>query len=222
MTWKNDPVTRPRREPAGASGAPYTSRTKAKGSSTPARDDGRIVELVAAQDRASAPKRAIRRDASLAIAERHAALCKTGFDAEQARHRMGDAGRIGQALAHRHIAPAFAVRRARLGEAPETFAKSRCRRQPPGVQFRIAARKPADIAIGRRRLVGEGREWDDLGAGRPPALHEMRVDERESGVARERDPLSRRPNRDGRRRGRSEDRDRRPMRGLDRNRHASR
>src|ERR1700722_10590456 len=69
------------------------------------------------------------------------------------------------------------------------------------MQFRIAARKPAQITIGRRRLVSEWRKWGDLGAGRAPALHEMRIDERERGVARERDALSRRPNRDGRPQG---------------------
>ena len=60
------------------------------------------------------------------------------------------------------------------------------------MQFRITARKPAQIAIGRRRLVGQWREGDDLGAGRSPALHEMRIDERERRVARKRDALSRR------------------------------
>ena len=86
------------------------------------------------------------------------------------------------------------MHRARLGETTQAFAKSRRRRKPPGVQFRIAARKPADVAVRRRRLVGERREWNDLGPGRPPALHEMRIDEREGRVARERDALSRRPN----------------------------
>ena len=76
------------------------------------------MELVAAQDQARAPKRAIRRDAGLAIAERHPALFETGFDAEQARHRMGYARGVNKALAQRHIAPAFAMDRPRLGETP--------------------------------------------------------------------------------------------------------
>ena len=71
------------------------------------------------------------------------------------------------------------------------------------MQFGIAARKPAQVAVLRRRLVGERREGDDLGPGRPPAFHEMRVDERERRVARERDALPRRPKRGGRRRRRS-------------------
>src|ERR1700689_5589301 len=71
------------------------------------------------------------------------------------------------------------------------------------MQFRIAAGKPAQVAIQRRRLIGEWREWDDLGPGRSPALHQMRIDERERRVARKRDALSRRPNRDGRSRGKS-------------------
>ena len=124
------------------------------------------MELVAAQDRARGPKRAIRGDAGLAVSERHPALFETGFDAEQARHRVSGAGGVDKALTERHIASAFAVHRARLGEAPEARVKPRRRRQSPGVQFRIAARKPAHVAIGRRGLVGERREGDDLG--RPP------------------------------------------------------
>src|ERR1700722_5137191 len=63
------------------------------------RDDGRVVELMAAQDRARGSKRAVRRDAGLAIAERHAALFKTGFDAKQAGHRMGGARGVDKGLA---------------------------------------------------------------------------------------------------------------------------
>src|SRR3984957_13277067 len=63
------------------------------------RDDGRVVELVAAQDRARGSKRAIRHDAGLAIAKRHAALFKTGFDAKQASHRMRSARGVDKGLA---------------------------------------------------------------------------------------------------------------------------
>ena len=59
------------------------------------------------------------------------------------------------------------------------------------MQFGIAARQPAGVAVGGRRLVGERREGDDLGPGAPPAADEMRIDERKGLVARERDPLAR-------------------------------
>jgi hypothetical protein len=113
------------------------------------------MEFVAAQERALWPERALRSEAGLAIAERHPAVFEAGLDAEQARHLVGGAGGVDKALAQSHIAPTFAVHRARLSEAPETFTKSRCRRQLPGVQFRITARKPTYVAIERGRLVGE-------------------------------------------------------------------
>src|SRR5277367_4846155 len=73
------------------------------------RNDGRIVELVATQESALEPKRAVRSDTRLAIAERHPALLEAGLDAQQARHLMGDARGVDEASAERHIAPAFAM-----------------------------------------------------------------------------------------------------------------
>ena len=165
---------------------------KSEGVVAAGRNDGRIVELVATQETPLSPSAQFEAIPRLAIAERHPALLETGLapagppsDARRQRRRRGSA--------QRHIAPTFAMHRARLCEMAQTLAKARRRREPPGVQFRIAARKPAQIAIGRGRQVGERREKDDLGPCRPPSLHEMRVDERERRVVRKRDPLRRRP-----------------------------
>src|SRR5580700_3486711 len=77
---------------------------KGKGVVAAARNDSRIVKLVAAQERALWPKRALRSDAGLPIAERHPALLETRFDPQQVRHRMGDARSVDEAFAHRHLA----------------------------------------------------------------------------------------------------------------------
>ena len=53
-----------------------------------------------------------------------------------------------------------------------------------GMQFRIAAGKPAAVAAFRRRLVGEWRERHDFRAGMPPAVEDVRIDEGEGRVAR--------------------------------------
>src|SRR5215472_1626749 len=90
-----------------------------------------------------------------------------------------------------------------FGETLYASAKARRRREPPGVQFRIAAGKPAEVAFGRRRLVGERRKREDLRPGRSPAMQKVRIDERERRVASERDPLSGQPNRGRRARQRS-------------------
>ena len=60
------------------------------------------------------------------------------------------------------------------------------------MQLRIAAGKPAGIAIVGRRFVGKGREGHDLRTGAAPAAQHMRIDEGEGRVGRERDALARR------------------------------
>src|SRR5580658_1987915 len=103
---------------------------KSEGLVAAGRDDRRIVELVAAQDFARCPKRAVGRKARLAIAERHAELLEACLDAEQAGHPVLDARSVDEAFAERHKAPAFAVNGARLGEEAQAFAKPRRRRKP--------------------------------------------------------------------------------------------
>jgi hypothetical protein len=51
---------------------------KSEGLVAAGRDDGRVVELVAAQDRALGPERAIGSEAGLTIAERHPAFGEAG------------------------------------------------------------------------------------------------------------------------------------------------
>ena len=59
------------------------------------------------------------------------------------------------------------------------------------MQFRIAAGQPADVAGGiRRPSSASGENGDDLRAGRAPAFEQMRIDEGERRVARQRDALS--------------------------------
>ena len=149
------------------------------------------MEFVSAQDRSRLSQRAIRGNARLPIAERHASLFEACLDVEQSGHPMRRPLGVDETRAKRHVTPAFAMDVTRLREAPEPLAKSFRRRHPARVQLGIAAGKPAYVAIVRGRLVGERREANDLGPGRPPAPHDMGVDEREGRVAGERDALTR-------------------------------
>ena len=63
----------------------------------------------------------------------------------------------------------------------------------------IAARQIDRIGIGRRRLVGERRERQNLGASGAPALEQRRIGEGEGGIARHRDALAERRDRAARR-----------------------
>ena len=57
------------------------------------------------------------------------------------------------------------------------------------MQFRIAARQPAAVGAVRRRFVGERRERQDFGAGIAPRREDMRIDEAERLIVRQRNPL---------------------------------
>ncbi len=104
---------------------------------------------------------------------------------------------IDQAGAQRHVAAALAMHRAGLRESAHALGKARRGGELAGMQFRIAAGQPGDVAGGIGRLVGQRREGDDLGARRAPAFQQMRIDKGERHVARQRDALARA----GRRRG---------------------
>ena len=84
---------------------------------------------------------------------------------------------------------------ARLRKARQPRAKARGRGKRAGMEFRIAAGKPAAVAALRRRLVGERREGDDLRAGRSPALDDVGIDEGKGRVAGERNASPGRPQR---------------------------
>ena len=92
------------------------------------------------------------------------ALCEAGGMAEQPGHAVADAVGVLEAFAEHHVAAALAVHRPRRGETRKPGAEPVGGGKPSGVKLRIAAGKPATVAVLRRRLVGERRERDDLGA----------------------------------------------------------
>src|SRR5271166_1028769 len=159
------------------------------------RGKGRIVELVAAHERARGSDRTVAEKPRLAIAEMKLVPGKARRMAKQPGHGVARAACILQALAEHDEAAALAVYRARACKLRQPGAKARGRRQRPGVELRIAAGQPAAIAVFGRRLVGERRERDDLRAGRPPALDDVGIDEGEGRVAGEGNAFARRPQR---------------------------
>ena len=147
-------------------------------------DERRIVELVPAQSRAGAPERAVLQQRRGAIAEMQAALGEARRMSEQASHGVTRAVGIDQPLPQHHVAAALAMHRAARGELGEPGLEARRAGERAGMQLRIAAGKPAGIAIVGRRLVGKRREGHDLGAGAAPAAQHMRIDEGEGCVGR--------------------------------------
>ncbi len=93
-------------------------------------------------------------------------LGKGRFERQQPRHGMARAGGVDQALAQHHVAATLAV---------DDGAAPRRRRQPvkeaaaageaAGVELRIAAGQINRVGVGPRRLVTEGREQGNVGAG---------------------------------------------------------
>ncbi len=120
------------------------------------------------------------------------ALGEAGGMAEQAGHGVAPAGGVFEAFAQNHVAAALAVHRPRLREVAQAVSKFSRRRERFGMQLRIAARQPAAVGTLGRRLVGERRERQNLGAGAPPRRGDVRIDEAERAVAGERDALARR------------------------------
>ena len=105
---------------------------------------------------------------------------------------MARAIRVDQTSAEHHVAAALAMDRACARKAAQTVEEARGGGDPPGMQFGIAARQPAGVAFLRGRFVGERREGNELGALRPPAGLDMRIDEAEGGVAGNGEALARR------------------------------
>ena len=95
-----------------------------------------------------------------------------------------------QALAQNHVTTALAVYRPRLCKASQSIAKTSRGSKRFRVKLRIAARQPAAVGAIRRRLVGKRREQQNLGAGVAPCRKDMRVDETERPIVRQRDALS--------------------------------
>ena len=88
----------------------------------------------------------------------HTAFGKARLQAEQAGHLVARSIGIRQSCTQHHIAPAFAVHRALLGEGAQSSAKSRIGREPAGVQFGIAAGQPAHVGAFVGSFIGERRE----------------------------------------------------------------
>ena len=108
---------------------------------------------------------------------------------------MRTPSRVFEALAEHHVAAALAMHRPRRGEVREPLAEARRRRRAVRRAARDSRREASNVAILRRRLIGERRERHDLRAGAPPAVEHMRVDEAEGRVLRQRDALARRRDR---------------------------
>src|SRR4030088_2986540 len=81
-----------------------------------------------------------------------------------------------------NVAATFAMDRARHCELREPRAKALRCSQRARVQLRIAAGQPATVAALGGRLVGERRERNDVRAGAPPTVENVRVDEGEGRV----------------------------------------
>ena len=111
------------------------------------------MKLMSAHDIAHGAERMVGQQARLAIAEMKLALGEARRVAEQPRHRVPRGLRVLQPFAEHHVAAALAVNRMALRKFRETVEKAACCRELPRMQFRIAARQPADVATGRRRFV---------------------------------------------------------------------
>ena len=185
MAWKNVPDTRPRRLPVSATGRPCASVTSTNGPSLPFVDNRGVVEFVATHDVANGTDRIVGQQTRLPIAEVELSFGEACRVAEQARHGVASALGVLQAFAENHVAAALAMHCACLREFRQAAPKMARRRQLAGVQFRITAWQPADIAVVRWRLVTQRRERHDLRAGATPAIEHVGIDERKGCVRRQ-------------------------------------
>ena len=118
------------------------------------------------------------------IAQMHLPLLETGDQPQKPRHPVSDAVLVDQSLAHRHIAPAFAVHGLRIGKGAQTRAEPVRVGKHTAVQLRIPPRQPADISGRIGCLVGQGRERQDFRPRPMPALQKMWIDETERPIPR--------------------------------------
>src|SRR5208283_1889502 len=149
-----------------------------------------VMEFMAAYDRSAAAENTIRQKPRGAVAEMQLAAGEARCMAEQSGHGVALPRRILKALAEHHVAAALAVHGARLGKAPQPFGKSPRDGELIGMQLRISAGQPAAIGTLGRRLVGERRKCKNLGAGATPRLDEVRINEAEGLIARQRNALA--------------------------------
>src|SRR3984957_12311054 len=153
------------------------------------------MKFVATYDSTLAPEDIVRQQPGGAVAEMQLALGEAGGVAEQAGHGMRAPGGILQALTQNHVTAALAMHRPRLCEVSQSIAETQRGSKRFRMKLGIAARQPAAVGAVRRRLVGERRERQNFGTGVAPRRKQMRIDEAESSIMRQRDALPRR--RDG-------------------------
>ena len=187
--------------PAGRSRADVPGRRpdRRSGSSFPLRDERRIVELVAAHGRCRPTRAGCRRAAAPRDSRGAACAWRSSSHGRAARSWRGGRRRRPRALRR-----APCSRRTRRGPArvaancasparKRSARRERRRREAP--DSRPGSQQQSQLV--RRRLVGERREAHDLGPGPPPAVEDVRIDEREGGVGGERDALAGRRQRRG-------------------------
>ena len=105
------------------------------------------MKFVAANERVTDAEWIIGEQPRGTITEMQLALGEAGCMAKQSGHGEAPSGRVFQALSEHHVAPAFAVDRPRFGERRNPSRKRPAPLERIGVQFRIAARKPAAIGV---------------------------------------------------------------------------
>src|ERR1700741_702309 len=122
------------------------------------------MEFVAAQTCAGLMSGYWRSQLGDPVTQMHATLGKARFKPKQTRHLVARAVCVGQGAAKPHVAAALSVHRPCLGKSAQRSPKPPVFRKTAGMQFRIAAWKPAYIGAGIGNFVGERGERRDLGS----------------------------------------------------------
>lgn len=151
--------------------------------------DRGIVKLMPTQQGAFRAQGMRLDKARLPVAEMELGFRKAERRPEKSRHGMDMADLIGQALPQNHVTAAFAMRGPSFHEPAQTVEKALRCREPSRVKLGIAAWQPAEIAMVRRRLIGERRKESDFRARLSPARQNMRIEKRERFVPGDRDAL---------------------------------
>ncbi len=152
------PLTRPLRPPAGPSGLPSPSAEIAERRVSAGVGKRRVVDIRGRAARLR-PTRSGNPHAAPLPGSRDGGGGERSLSCDRAARPCGDRpGPRPQALAEHHEAAALAMHRPVLGEAGEPGPESPGSREAARMQLGVAAREPAGIAVGRRRLVGQRRE----------------------------------------------------------------
>ena len=145
---------------------------------------------MSAIERARRAEGAARAQPGIAIAEGEAAVAEIRLQRKQPGHPVAASVGVGQAVAERHVAAAFAEQR---GTAPRRAAQAlqeaRGGGKAPGVKLGITAGEIDRVRAPVGRFVGEGGERQGRRTGRAPFRQHRAVGEAERRVAGHRDPL---------------------------------